>query len=344
MTEKVNWSTSDPLVATIDATGRATARVDGKSAVFASLAGASVGAAGLTVGTGGGSTPPPVRPGDAVGLDRDGRLWHYPHTGNPALPWSRTTRRMAGVDWAGPDRLILGDVTLDGTPDLFVRDPSGDGSVWFHPYSGADPRQPWSQTRKVFGMSGWNNAAAVILEDVNGDRRPDLLSRMPAGNLRYWLHDGKTGSSPWLSAGQWSDIATGLQGTTVVRFGEVTGDGRRDLVIRERDGSVWVLPNPGGVVGPGTAPLWRWDFATAEPAPADPGKPYRIGTTWAASAALDLQDVNGDGRADLLATSAAGELKVHLHSGDLRAPWTAATTVPGNWSDGLVAFSSTSQP
>ncbi|WP_344160200.1 FG-GAP-like repeat-containing protein [Kribbella yunnanensis] len=341
VTSEVTWSTASSTVATIDSSGRATAHADGNTAVLAGFTGAAVGAAGLKVGAGGGSSPAPVRPGDAVGLDRDGRLWHYPYTGDPARPWSRITRQMAGIDWAGPDRLVLGDVTLDGTPDLFVRDPAGDGSVWFHPHSAADPQRPWSLTRKVFGMSGWNNAAAVILEDVNSDGRPDLLSRMPAGNLRFWLHDGKTASSPWLSAGQWSDIATGLENTTVVRFGEVTGDNRRDLVIRERDGSVWVLPNPGGVVGPGSAPLWRWNPATADPAPADPTKPYRLGTTWAASTALDLQDVNGDGRADLLATSPTGELLVHLHNGNPRNPWTATTTVPGNWNDGLTAFSST---
>jgi hypothetical protein len=335
VTREVTWTTADGTVATIDSAGVATGRVVGTTAVLATLAGASTGAAGLTVGGTGPGQPKPVTPGDAVGLDRDGRLWHYPHTGDPARPWSRTSRQLVGVDWAGPDKLILDDVTLDGRTDLFVRDPSATGSVWFHPNSG-NPARPFSPGAKVFGMSGWNNAAEVILEDVNGDRRPDLLSRMPDGNLRFWLHDGRTTTSPWLSPNNWADIAVGLQTTTLVRFAEVTGDGRRDLIIRDRDGALWVLPRPATPVTPGMAPLWRWDPTTPPPGA------YRIGTQWATSARLDLQDVDGDTRADLLTTDTAGTLTVFRHNGSApgQNPWTTATTVPGAWSDGLIAFSS----
>ncbi|TMR96570.1 FG-GAP-like repeat-containing protein [Nonomuraea basaltis] len=338
VTAEVTWSTSDTGVAVISTGGVATAVAKGGAAVLATIAGASAGVAALLVGDddpGGG--PRPVKPGDAVGLDRDGRLWHYPHSGDPAQPWSRTTRQLAGIDWAGPDVLTLGDVTLDGAMDLFIRDPAGTGSVWFHPHSAADPARAWSPTSKVFGMSGWNNAAAVILEDVNGDRRPDLLSRMPAGNLRFWLHDGRATSSPWLSAGNWSDIAVGLQGTDVVRFGEATGDGKRDLIIREGDGSLWILPHPGSPAGPGSAPLWRWDPARPESSSA-----YRVGTMWANTARLDVQDVDGDGLGDLIATAASGELGIYRHNGAAlgRNPWTESTRVPGVWTDGLVAFSS----
>ncbi|GAA0626683.1 hypothetical protein HPO96_36725 [Kribbella sandramycini] len=329
VTNEVTWSTSDPAVARIDAGGRATALASGNSAVTASLAGAAVGAAGLRVS--GGTAIPPVRPGDAVGLDRDGRLWHYPYSGDPLRPWSRTTRRAVGVDWAGPDRLLLSDLTLDGALDLFVRAPSGDGSVWFHPHSAADPLRPWSPTSKVFGMSGWNNAAAVLLEDLNGDRRPDLLSRMPAGNLRVWFHDGKTTASPWLTPGNWTDVATGLQTTDIVRFGDITGDGLRDLLIREQDGAVWVLPNPG-------TSRWTWNPATADPNPTDPAKPYRLGATWSAATTLDLQDINADGRPDLLTTTPAGALTLTLHNNNPRAPYTTPTTLPGTWTDRLLTF------
>lgn len=288
--------------------------------------------------------PVPVRPGDAVALDRDGRLWRLWHTGDRTRPWARSSASVVGADWSGANVFALDDVTLDGRPDLFFRDPAGDGSVWFHPHQG-DESAPWTVGEKIFGMSGWNNAAAVLLEDVNADDRPDLLSRMPAGNLRVWLHDGKTAASPWLSPGQWTDVAVGLQGTDIVRFGELTGDDARDLVIREADGSLWVLPGSGAEMGPGTPPVWTWDLAAARANadPADPTKPYELGNGWADAKQLDVQDVDGDGRSDLLAVAADGTLTVFYHDGSApgRNPWTVPVPA-GDWWGGyqLIGFSS----
>ncbi|WP_152366006.1 FG-GAP repeat domain-containing protein [Microlunatus speluncae] len=288
--------------------------------------------------------PVPVRPGDAVALDRDGRLWRLWHTGDRDRPWARSAASVVGADWSGADVFVLDDVTLDGRPDLFFRDPAGDGSVWFHPHQG-DDTAPWAIGEKVFGMSGWNNAAAVLLEDVNHDERPDLLSRMPAGNLRVWLHDGKTTSSPWLSAGNWTDVALGLQGTDVVRFGELTGDDARDLIIREADGSLWVLPASGAEIGPGTPPVWTWDLAAARANadPADPSLPYELGGGWADADQLEVQDVDGDGRSDLLAVGSDGALTIYYHDGSPagRNPWTVPTPAGDWWGRyALVGFSS----
>lgn len=344
VTNEVTWRSADPSVATISSGGLATGIANGRTAILASLGTASTGVVGLAVGT----TPTPdqqVRAGDAIAIDADGRMWLYRQTGDPRQPWSITTRQNIGSDWSGPNVLGLADLTLDGKVDLFYREPGGTGVVWHHPQQAVPPApHPYDAVERIFGMSGWNNSSAVLLEDVNGDGREDLLSRMPDGNLRFWLHDGKTDTTPWFTAG-WSDIALGLNDISIVRFGEVTGDGRRDLVIRATDGSLWVLPHTGVPVGNGTPPVWTWDLAQARANadPNDPTKPYEVGTRWAASTTVDLQDVNADGRADLLAIDAAGTLTIALHDGTAagRSPWPTSVPAGGWWGQHrVIAFSS----
>lgn len=285
--------------------------------------------------------PEPVRMGDAVALDRDGRLWRLWHTGDRDRPWTRSAANVVGSDWSGADVFALDDIDLDGEIDLFFRDPAGTGSVWYHPHQGV-AASPWDISAKIFGMSGWNNAAEVLLEDVDRDDRPDLLSRMPDGNLRVWFHDGQTGISPWLAPGAWTDVAVGLQTTDLVRWAEMTGDDARDLVIREADGSVWVLPNPGARIGPGTPPVWTWDLAAAR-AGTDPTRPYELGTAWAGAGTLDVQDADGDGRSDLLVVGADGGLTIYYHDGSPAGenPWTTPTAAGSRWDDyELIGFSS----
>ncbi len=212
-----------------------------------------------------------LKPGDLVGRDREGRLWVHPWTGVATRPSDPAVRTLEGPGWQAPNVLALADVSLDGKADLFTRDPAGDGSVGYH---ATRTNAGWDPATRVLGMAGWNGAAAVLAEDIDQNGTPDLLARQSGGNLRVWPHDGNTTASPWLTKPAY-DVAEGLERTDLVTFGEVTGDGLRDLVIREDDGTVWVLPHPGAAAPTRDAaitgqrkqtssPRWRWNKQQAK--------------------------------------------------------------------------------
>ena len=146
-------------------------------------------------------------------------------------------------------------------------------------------------------------------------------------------------------------------------FGEVTRDDFRDLVIREDDGTLWVVPHPGA-----SEPADRtadhavtWDLdrlrarataaaetsagSRAADAEVDPTLPYQLGFAWADFASLAVADVNGDGLGDLLALDDSGRLWVHPHNGATvgQNPWTSRIDA-GSWWGGDSLIAATDAP
>ncbi|WP_030193850.1 VCBS repeat-containing protein [Streptomyces sp. NRRL S-87] len=121
--------------------------------------------------------------------------------------------------------------------------------------------------------------------DLTGDGRGDLLSRDSAGRL--WLHPG-TGSREVFKAAV--KVGNGWDAyDALVGGGDVTGDGRADLVAR-KGGTLYLFPGTGSAAVP---------FARRS----------TIGTGWSTYDRLASPgDLNGDGRADLVARDGSGRL------------------------------------
>ncbi len=229
-----------------------------------------------------------------------GDLWVYPNDGS--TPW--VSRFAAGSRWAFENQLLLGDVNLDGKPDLVTRDPAvSDGALWVYPGDGATDRDPWTGPRVLAG-TGWNLATAMVLGDLTGDGRPDVLARDRAGDLWIYPHNGGTDANPWTGSRVWA--GTGWNTAARIALADVDGDGRQDLVDLEQDGTLWVYVTGGG--------------------------PTRIAGDWSGVAVLATGDVDGDGRPDLVTRDTAGALWVHPHSGAAQNPWLSAQAAGTGWS------------
>ncbi|WP_369377514.1 FG-GAP-like repeat-containing protein [Streptomyces sp. cg36] len=163
---------------------------------------------------------------------------------------------------------------------------------------------------KVSG-SGWTGAdtisAAVPFDDVDGDGTNDVLVRLTSGELRAYKPAGKalTPSTPYARIGSGWNAFDALTSP-----GDLTGDGRSDLVAREASSGDLYLYEANGA----------GNFKAR----------VKIGTGWKnyllASGAGDL---NGDGTTDLLARDASGTLWLYPGSGN----GTLATRVKvgGGW-------------
>jgi hypothetical protein len=119
----------------------------------------------------------------------------------------------------------------------------------------------------------------VYYADVNGDGRPDLVSRHKStGNVEVFFSTGSSfvyapGTGP---GGVWS---YGWGTSYDLYLADVTGDGKADLVGRLRTtGDVYVFPSTG--TGFANAGLWSYG--------------------WSSGYDLYFADITGDGKADLI--------------------------------------------
>ncbi len=124
----------------------------------------------------------------------------------------------------------VGDVTGDGYPDLMGQ-PKG-GAMRVYPGSGKGFRASFIARGSLAGTAQYG------LGRWDADGAPDVLIRN--GTQLTWYH----GNGPGGLTGAPSKISTSLSGYDLVMSpGDVTRDGRQDLVVRSAgDGYLWVLP------------------------------------------------------------------------------------------------------
>lgn len=187
--------------------------------------------------------------------------------------------------------------------------------------------------------SGWSTSAVVVpFGDLNGDRCNDVLVRL-GGELRAYRPG--CGRAPTPTTAYTSLGAVWAQFNVLTSPGDLTGDGRPDLVARQAStGDMYLYADNGagglkarGKIGTnwklyraifgagdlngdgigellavdGANSLWRYDGTAAGTV-----KPRVLvfGNKWATgrNAFVGVGDLNKDGKADLLSRNAAGDL------------------------------------
>ncbi|MFD1047192.1 FG-GAP repeat domain-containing protein, partial [Kibdelosporangium lantanae] len=182
-----------------------------------------------------------------------------------------------------------GDVDGDGRADLVAID--NDGKMYVYHNKGAGGTQTWEGA--LYAGYGWN-FRDVLVADVNGDHRADLIAIADDGNMYVYPNTGGKGTQTW---GAPKFVGYGWQFLSQVMANDVNGDGRADLVAVAGDGKMYVYRNKGG---DGTQ---TWDGAVY------------AGYGWNAYDRILLGDASGDHRSDLIATDDDGKLHVYLNQG-----------------------------
>jgi hypothetical protein len=162
-----------------------------------------------------------------------------------------TPHTSLGTGWNQYNLLTSpGDLTGDGLPDLIARKTST-GEAFL--YKGTSAGKLSARVRIA---TGWNGYKKIVgIGDFNGDGRGDLLAQDKSNAL--WRYDG-TGTGTFkprvkLSANWGSNY------NVVLGAGDLTGDGKPDLVSRDTTGTVWRNSGDGkGSFGPRVKVATGW--------------------------------------------------------------------------------------
>ncbi|MCT4357177.1 hypothetical protein M5362_29100 [Streptomyces sp. Je 1-79] len=294
----------------------------------------------------------------------DGRNVSGQAARNGSYTWALTAKPADGV---GADLSVKGSLTVSGgapaaaTPP--ARDFSGDGKgdlLALTPAGALTVRTGSGAGGLGSGASatGWAATSTVVpFGDLSGDGCNDLLVRSSAGVLTR--HDGGCGTA-FAPNGRKTTIGSGWQiYNALAAPGDLTGDGRTDLLARTPAGELWVYADDGagkfkGRVKAGTGwqiynslvgvgdlngdkagdllardtagVLWRY-YGTAK---GTLGGRVKVGGGWQGYDALAaVGDITGDGRADLVARDTAGVL--WRYNGTGAGAFAARVKIGGGW-------------
>ena len=160
---------------------------------------------------------------------RGGTLYVYPGDANGRL----LPRYKLSTEFADVNLLLgMGDLSGDKHPDLVSR--RTDGTLWLHRSDGAG-----RIVSTVALGTGWSSMRSLVAPgDITGDGIPDLVSVRSSDNTMYVYPGNASGvlTSRRAIAGSWAGYSA------FMGAGDVTGDGRNDLVARRTsDGALVVF-------------------------------------------------------------------------------------------------------
>ncbi|MFF2847092.1 trypsin-like serine protease [Streptomyces sp. NPDC058001] len=200
---------------------------------------------------------------------------------------------------AAQPRIDDTDLTWDGRADLLARTPSG--GLFQLNSKGS------SLATRAYASAGWQSISWGMQVDLDRDGYQDLLIRDKAdGKLYREYRDHDAGAWKWM---QVSSVWGGYSSYAVP--GDLTGDGRPDLMAVDSSGNAYLYP------GKGNGQFY--------------GKVQIVKGAWKGVKLLGRGDLNGDGKADLLVRDKSQTLWLYRGTGKGKTPFASRIKARTGW-------------
>ncbi|MFF5637378.1 FG-GAP repeat domain-containing protein [Streptomyces sp. NPDC012825] len=280
---------------------------------------------------------------DLLARDPAGTLWFYAGKGDKKAPFA--ARKAVGGGWGAYNQMFpVGDDNGDGNGELIARDLAG--TLWYYTGRGDGTFGARERTSDPGGWSGVPQFGGAGNNPVVGNKE-SVLARDRAGTM-FWYGattGGRLGARDQFGdTGGWagarfthlssmdldasSDVSEIYQGVlyiagkpigsgwgvynAIVGPGDLSGDGRGDLLARDTSGNLYLYKGNGA----GTALASR----------------VRVGTGWGAyNAIAGAGDHTGDGRTDVVARTPGGDLYLYAGTGNAAAPFKGRVKIGSGW-------------
>ncbi|MER5965567.1 N-acetylmuramoyl-L-alanine amidase [Streptomyces sp. NPDC002057] len=235
--------------------------------------------------------------------DTSGVLWQYQGDGKGAF----LSRYRVGGGWNAYTAITpMTALRADAVGDAVARDASG--VLWYYQASG-NPAAPFKARLRTGG--GWNVYDQIIgVRDLTGDGRPDLIAREKSGNI--WLYKGTgTPAAPFAARVK---VGNGWQiYNNIVSTGDLTSDGKADLIGRDATGTLWLYKGTGSATSPYAARV-------------------KVGSGWQIyNSVVGPSDLTGDGKVDFVARDGSGVMWLYKGTGSATSPYAGRVQVGPGW-------------
>ncbi|WP_318210889.1 MULTISPECIES: VCBS repeat-containing protein [unclassified Streptomyces] len=232
--------------------------------------------------------------GDVLARDNAGTLFYYPANGDGTLG-GRTQTGDTG-DLLGVAQLAgAGNNPYTGKEGVYATTPGG--ALYWYTNSTTGKLMPREEFLGAGGMSG---LTVTNLSSLNADGLSDLAVQENGDPSGFLYIEGNTIGSGW-------GVYNALVGP-----GDLSGDGKADLLARDRSGVLYLYKGN----GKGTA------FATR----------IKVGGGWGSfNKIVGAGDFTGDGRTDIAARTSGGDLYVYPGTGVAATPFGARKWVGSGW-------------
>jgi hypothetical protein len=136
--------------------------------------------------------------------------------------------------------------------------------------------------------------------DIDGDGKDERIQIKPNGEVWAWANaNGLCGYNCTYS---WASIiAIGFTDTTNVRFADIDGDGKAEIIQIKPNGEVWAWANANGLCGYNCTYSWASTIATG----------------FTDTANVRFADINGDKKAEIIQNKPSGEVRAWANANGL---------------------------
>ncbi|MER5929639.1 VCBS repeat-containing protein [Streptomyces sp. NPDC002054] len=282
---------------------------------------------------------------DLVAKQPDGKLYFYKGTGSAAAPFK--SRALIGGGWNTYNKIVaIDDVDGDGRAEMLGITHSGDMYLYVGKGAGTfHPRYMLSKGWQHFdlmvgqgitpvhgknGVSGVDASNTVYTHLTQYDGR-FVANRYVNDGWGQFPATGRLVNAAGMAPGFWGSHKLSLNGNVltnltlgqnvsgdytntdlVVGPGDLTGDGKGDLLTRDIWGNLYLKAGWNNGVD-FWAPTW-------------------VGPYWNTyKAIVGAGDINGDGRTDIIGHDWNGNLYIHPGTGNAKAPFGERQWIGGGW-------------